>query len=159
MTDSNNSIFELVKINSSLMEYQVADKILSCNKETEKFGLVLNEKQALELAETRVRSLKETQRIELNGFIVDKLILAFCDSPYMEKQSYEDTLHELITLFYNLKDITLDLISDNDTIDFMKNSFNTYCYGSLDLLSSEALKLSEHIHCGGNIRTYKTGDE
>lgn len=157
--DRNNSIFALTTINSSLAEFQVKDKILSCNKETEKFGLTLNEQQALALADTRARSLKETQRIELNGFIVDKIILAFYDSPYLEKHSYEDTLHGLIALFYDLKDLTWDTISDNDLIDFMKNAFNAYCYGSIDLLYSESLKLSEHVHCGGNINTYKTAEE
>lgn len=153
--DNHNSDFSLVLINSSLMERQTADKILACNEEIGKYGLVITEQQALALVQTRTNALKENRRIELNGGIVDKLILAFCNSSYIEKDTYEDTLHELINLFYDLKNSTWDTISDDDIIEFMKNAFNNRCCGSLELLSGEALRLSEHIHCGGTIRTFK----
>lgn len=98
--DDHNLDFSLVVINNSLMERQTADKILACNEEIGKYGLSLTEQQALALVQTRTNALKENKRIELNGFIVDKLILAFCNSPYIKKDTYEDTLHELINLFY-----------------------------------------------------------
>jgi len=150
-----NSDFSLVAMSSSLMERQTIDKILACNKEIEKYGLVLTEQQALALTKTRTNALKENKRIELNGGIVDKLILAFCDSPYIGKDIYEDILHELIHLFYDLKNNTWDTISDDDVIEFMKNAFNNRCHGSLELLAGEALRLSEHIHCGKTIKTFK----
>lgn len=150
-----NSDFSLVAISSSLMERQVTDKILACNEETGKYGLVLTEQQALALVQTRTNALKENKRVELSGGIVDKLILAFCNSPYIDKDTYEDTLHELIRLFYDLKNSTWDTISDDDVIEFMKNAFNNRCHGSLELLSGEALRLSEHIHCGKTIKTFK----
>lgn len=150
-----NSGFSLVAINSSLMERQTAGKILACNEEIGKYGLVLTEQQALALAQTRTSALKDNKRIELNGGIVDKLILAFCNSPYIDKDTYEDILHELMSLFYDLKNNTWDTISDDEIIEFMKNAFNNRCCGSLELLSGEALRLSGHIHCGGTIRTFK----
>lgn len=153
--NNHNSDFSLVAISSSLMERQATDKILACNEEIEKYGLVLTEQQALALVQTRTNALKENKRIELNGGIVDKLILAFCNSPYIDKNTYEDTLHELISLFYDLKNNTWDTISDDDVIEFMKNAFNNRCHGSLELLSGEALRLSEHIHCGKTIKTFK----
>lgn len=147
--------FKLVTIGSAITERQTADKILSCNKETEKYGLVLNEQQALALAYTRTCSLKESKRIDLNGSVVDKLILTFCDSPYLTKNNYEAVLHELIGMFYDLKNNTLDTVSDSGVIEFMKNAFNGRCGGSLELLWDEALNLSEHIRCGGNIKNFK----
>ncbi|WP_249283368.1 DUF6323 family protein [Ligaoa zhengdingensis] len=155
MMNNYNSDFSLVAINSSLMERQATDKILACNEEIKKYGLVLTEQQALALVQTRTNALKENKRIELNGGIVDKLILAFCNSPYVDKDTYEDTLHELISLFYDLKNNTWDTISDDDVIEFMKNAFNNRCHGSLELLAGEALRLSEHIHCGKTIKTFK----
>lgn len=156
MTDScKTEGFALAAISSSLMERQTADKILGCNEETAKYGLVLTEQQALALVRTRTNALKENRRIELNGSIVDKLILAFCDSPYIEKDTYEDTLHELISLFYDLKNNTWDTVSDDDIIEFMKSAFNNRCYGSLELLYDKAFQLSEHIHCGGTIKTFE----
>lgn len=150
-----NSDFSLVVMSSSLMEQQAADKILACNEEIGKYGLVLTEQQALALVQTRTSALKENKRIELNGGIVDKLVLAFCNSPYIDKDTFEDTLHELIGLFYDLKNNTWDTISDDDVIEFMKNAFNNRCHGSLELLSSEALRLSEHIHSGKTLKTFK----
>lgn len=140
--NNDNSDFSLVTINSYLMESQAADKILSCNEEISKYGLVLTKEQAMALAKTRTDALKENKRIELNGGIVHKLILAFCDSSYIEENSFEDILHELINLFYNLKNNTWDTISDDELIEFMKNSFNNCCQGSLELLYSEALRLT-----------------
>lgn len=150
-----NSDFSLIAISSSLMERQATDKILACNEEIRKYGLVLTEQQALALVQTPTNALRENKRIELNGGIIDKLILAFCNSPYIDKDTYEDTLHELINLFYDLKNSTWDTVSDDDVIEFMKNAFDNRCHGSLELLSGEALRLSEHIHCGKTIKTFK----
>lgn len=153
--DRNNMDFSLVAMSSSIMEGQAVDKILACNEEIGKYGLVLTKQQALALVKTRTNALRENKRIELNGGIVDKLILAFCNSPYIEKDTYEDTLHELINLFYELKNNTWDAVSDVDIIRFMKNAFDNRCHGSLELLSGEALRLSEHIHCGKTLNTFK----
>lgn len=150
-----NSDFLLIPFSNTLMERQTADTILACNEEIGKYGLILTEQQALALAQTRTSALKENKRIELNGGIVDRLILAFCNSPYIGNDTYEDILHELISLFYDLKNSTWDTISDDDIITFMKNAFNNRCHGSLELLSGEALRLSEHIHCGKTIKTFK----
>lgn len=153
--DNLRSDFSLATINHALVEQQTADKLLACNEELAKYGLVLTQQQALALAQTRANALKENNRIELNGGIVDKLILAFCDSPYIQKDTYEDALHELINLFYDLKNNTWDTVSDDDMIQFMKNAFNDRCYGSIELLADEALRLSEHIHCGGTLDAFK----
>ena len=115
----------------------------------------MTRQQVLALVQTRTNALKESKRIELNGGIVDKLILAFCDSPYIEKDTYTDVLQELIYLFYDLKNNTWDTVPDDDIIQFLKSTFNTRCHGSLELLSGEALRLSEHIHCGKTIKTFK----
>ena len=147
--------FLLVELSGSFMKQQAVDKILACNEEIKKYGLALNEQQALALVQARTDALKENRRIELNGSIVDKLILAFCNSPYIDKNTYESILHELIGLFYDLKNSTWDTVSDNDIIEFMKNAFNNRCHGSLELLSDESLRLSEHIRCGKTIKTFK----
>lgn len=153
--DKDNLDFSLVAMSSSSMEWQAVDKILACNEEIRKYGLVLTKQQALALVKTRTNALRENKRIEVNGSIVDKIILAFCDSHYIEKDTYESILHELIGLFYNLKNNTWDTVSDDDLIEFMKNTFNNRCHGSLEMISDEAVRLSEHIHLGKTIKTFK----
>ncbi|MGN0106422.1 MAG: DUF6323 family protein [Hominilimicola sp.] len=157
--NNNCTSFALVSINNALAEKQLTDKILLCNEETKKYGLSLTERQASALAKTRTTSLIENKRIEFGNGIVDKLIIAVCDSPYITQEIYEDILHELITLFYELKNNTWDRISDNDLIDFIKTAFNGCCHGSMDLLTGKSMQLAEHIHCGKKIDTFSLKEE
>ena len=150
----------LFDINVILPSEPIEDKILACNSTTEAYGLTLTQKQALKLVQTRTEVLKKTSRVEFGTGIIDKLILAFCDSPYIEQQNYEDTLHELISLFYSAKNDTWDTISDDALIEFMKDSFNGPCRGSLELLSTDALlPLARHIHSGYSIETFTYNSE
>ena len=157
--DNNYTSFALISINAALAERQVTDKILLCNQDTKKYGLLLTEQQALALSQTRTASLKENNRIEFGNGIVDKLIMAVCDSPYITQETYEGTLHELINLFYDLKNNTWDRISDTDLIDFIKTAFNGCCHGSMDLLIGKSMQLAEHIHCGNKINTFSLKEE
>ena len=158
--DKDSSYLALASISGAMMEQQVTDKILACNQDTSQYGLVLTPQQAIALAHTRTSSLMDAKRIEFNGGIIDKLIRAFCDSPYLSKENYEDTLHELIGMFYDFKNDTWDAVTDDELISFMKKAFNGRCRGSLELLSSEALpQLSKHIHSGRSFRTFKRYSE
>lgn len=156
----NTSHPSLFDINVMLPSKPIEDKILACNSTTEAYGLTLTQKQALKLVQTRTEVLKKTSRVEFGTGIIDKLILAFCDSPYIEQQNYEDTLHELISLFYSAKNDTWDTISDDALIEFMKDSFNGPCRGSLELLSTDALlPLARHIHSGYSFETFTYDSE
>ena len=47
------------------------------------------------LINKRFEALKNTGRIEFDEGILKKLIEAFCDSPYIMQNNYEETLEEL----------------------------------------------------------------
>lgn len=153
--NNGSTDFALSAINNIVAQKQIVDEILACNNETKQYGLVLNEQQALALAQTRTTALKEHKRIEFRGGIVNQLVLAFKDSPYITQDNFESTLHELINLFYEIKNSTWEQISDADLIEFMKESFDNKCCGSLELLADEAVRLSEHIHRGGKLKEFK----
>jgi hypothetical protein len=141
--------FELTLFNSSLIPKQTVTEIIKLNDDTARYGLVLTERQAIELVETRNQSLKAAGRIELGNGIIDKLINAFCDSPYISLPNYAETLHELLEMFYYFKNETIDLISDDKLIEFMKTSFDGVCQGSLDLLSGRELdRLARNLRNG-----------
>lgn len=140
--------------NMSLMKKQSIDDIISCNQKTMAYGLSLTKQQALALMETRQNVLLKTKRLELKGNIIEQIIDALYDSPFVSKDNYEDILHELVELFYELKNETWDLISDHDLICFMKKSFNHECQGSLEILHDELSRLIEHVHLGGTINDY-----
>lgn len=141
--------FELFSFSDALVEKQAVYEVMKCNDLTVKFGLVLTETQALALVETRSLALKGNGRIEFGGGVIDKIINEFCDSPYLSMHNYEETLHELLETFYYYKNETLDLMSDDDLIKYMKNAFDGICRGSLELLSGRELyKLARNLRYG-----------
>lgn len=141
--------FEIMSITSSLTEKLAVEEIEKCNDFTSRFGLTLSRIEAIELVETRTLALKSNGRIEFGGGVIDKIIREFCDSPYISMHNYSETLNELTELFYYYKNETLDLMSDDDLIKFMKDSFDGKCQGSLELLSGRELaNMSRNLRYG-----------
>lgn len=128
-----------MNIASTLIQKQAVEEIEKCNEFTSRFGLTLSRVEAAELVETRASALKSNGRIEFGGGVLDKLIREFCDSPYISLHNYAETLNELTELFYYYKNEALDLISDDELIKFMKDSFDGKCQGSLELLAGREL--------------------
>ncbi len=141
--------FELSLFSGALLQKQAVSEIMKCNDMTVKFGLILTEAQALELVETRSYALKQNGRIEFGGGVIDKIISEFCDSPYISINNYNETVHELLEIFYYYKNETIDLMSDDDLIKYMKNAFDGICQGSIELLSGRELyKLARNMRYG-----------
>lgn len=133
----------------ALIQKQAVSEVMKYNDLTAKYGLVLTEQQAIALVETRANSLKETGRIEFGSGVIDKIIFAFCDSPYLAMHRYEEILHELIHIFYFYKNETLDLMSDDELIGHMKQLYDGVCQGSLELLSGRELdRLARNLRYG-----------
>jgi hypothetical protein len=152
--------FDLSLFTHDLMKTQAAKEVLSCNDYTSRYGLILTQAQAMELVETRARSLSENGRIEFGGGAIDKIIREFCDSPYLSAGDYADTLHELTEIFYAYKNETLDLLPDDELIKAMKTAFDGSCQGSLELLKSRELyKLAKRLRYGLSAEDDEDEDE
>ena len=120
--------------------------IKKCNEYTSKYGLVLSDNQINNLLERRKETLEKTGRVEFREGIIDKLIKEFCDSPYINQENYAKTLYELIEIFYEYKNETMDLITDDELIEFMKKSFDGICQGDLEYLSGTVMyKMRENL--------------
>ena len=134
---------------SNLLEKQVFNDIFQCNEITREYGLKLSEEDVKEIINTRNVALQKSGRIEFNGQIINKIITAFYDSPYISQYNYSDTINELVEIFYNYKNETLDYISDDELIEIMKEYFDNYCQGSLELLEGKVLyKIADNIRNG-----------
>lgn len=132
--------FELMDLlGGSLVQKQAATEIMDCNQFSLNYGLILTMEQATELVETRSVSLRANGRIEFGGGVIDKLIHAFAPSPYLTRQNYATTLHELTELFYYFKNEMDERISDDALISFMAKAFDNPCQGSLELLAGREL--------------------
>ncbi|AUM94566.1 MULTISPECIES: DUF6323 family protein [Clostridium] len=134
---------------NNLLEKEVFNDIIQCNEVTREYGLKLSEKDVKEIIDTRNIALQKSGRIEFNGQIINKIITSFCDSPYISQYNYSETINELVEIFYNYKNETLDYISDDELIEIMKENFDNYCQGSLEILEGRVLyKISENIRYG-----------
>jgi len=140
---------DLINAFSSMLEKKAVDEIVKCNEFTVNYGLILSKQDAIELVETRTNALKDNRRIEFGRGVIDKIIKEFCDSPYISQSNYAETLHALIEMFYYYKNETLDKLSDDELIKFMKNAFDGRCFGSLELLECRELEnLARNIRYG-----------
>ena len=125
-------------------------EILSCNEATARYGLALSATQAQELVVTRSQALESNGRIEFGGGIIQKLIMEFCDSPFLSQYNYASTLNDLVETFYYFKNETLDEIEDDELLQLMKEYFDHHCQGCIELLQNRELEaLARHVRFGG----------
>ena len=124
----------------NMKKKQLAMEIKKCNEITMKYGVTLSDTQIENLINKRFESLKNTGRIEFGDGILKELIEAFCDSPYIIQENYEETLEELQVIFYFFKGEAMDQIADDELIEFMKEYFNGECQGSIEYLSGTNLE-------------------
>ncbi len=145
-----NEIIKSFKgFNNSIIEKQVFDEIMKTNEFSEEFSLKLSENDIKEIIKTRNTALKISGRIEFNGQIITKIIKKFCDSSYISQCNYMDTINELVEIFYDYKNETLDLIGDDELIEIMKKYFEGYCQGSLELLEGKVMYvITENVRKG-----------
>ena len=152
----DNSYLEIV---NQRKQIEIAN-IKKCNEYTNKYGLILSDNQISNLLEKRKETLKETGRIEFREGIIDKLIKEFCDSPYVNQENFAETLYELIEIFYEYKNETMDLITDDELLAFMKKSFDGICQGNLEYLSGTILyKMRENFLRGKPIDYIEEGED
>lgn len=116
------------------------EKIQVCNEYTQKFGLTLSKEDALVLVNDRKESLKEQQRVEFGDSILPKIIFTFCDSQYIYQENYVDSIGKLQEIFYLFKNESLDEVTDDELLDYMKEAFENRCQGSLEYLEDTILE-------------------
>ena len=114
-------------------------EVLKTNQYAEQYGLVLSERDAEFLVQERSLSLKEQRRVEFGQGIMPKIIMEFCDSAYIDQNHYTEILIRLQSIFYLYKNEMLDEITDDELLHFMKEQFETICYGDLEYLEGTCL--------------------
>ena len=120
-------------------------EVRECNAYSSRFGLILREDEIAELVQGREEALRASGRIEFGGGILPKLIRAFCDSPFIERDNYAAVLSELQEMFYYFKTESRDKLSDDELVDFMVKTFNGRAQGSTEYLS--AIPREELLRC------------
>lgn len=124
-----------------ISEQNQVQAVVRMNQRTEKFGLALTEEEAQQLVSLRRANLQEQQRVEFGEGILPKLIDQFCDSPYIDRSNYAHTIARLQEIFYLYKNEMLDEITDDELLEFMREQFDTVCFGDLDYLEETCLDI------------------
>lgn len=133
-----------MSISSSIITKQAILEIQQINESTLEYGLKLSEKDIKVILETRSEALVSNGRVEFGGGIITKIISSFCDSPYIMQNNYVETIDDLIETFYYYKNETMEEISDDELIEFMKEYFDNRCQGDLELLRYKYLDTITH---------------
>ncbi len=112
---------------------------LSKSSETaEGFGLSLSEGQLRSLILSETQTLRDMGRLEFGEGILPRLIFAFCDSPYMTRENWLDSLTALQELFYTYKNELNDVLSDDELLEAMHTVFHGRAQGSFTYLENMA---------------------
>ena len=101
----------------------IAKELITLNKHTERYGIVLSEKDCAEIAECRSELLIENERIEVGSGAVKRIIEEFCDSGYVDPKTFKDTVQGLLECFYTIKTETDDKVDDEAVLEFLKYAF------------------------------------
>lgn len=139
-----------LETNPMIIQKQIND-LVACNNYTTQFGIRLSEKDAMELIQERRENLIRQERIEFGNGIITKLIFAFCDSSYIYQDNFVDTIQRLQEIFYQYKNESLDELTDDELIEYMKKQFDGICQGDLDYLENTVLEVfARKIRFGWN---------
>ena len=122
-----------------LQQKEQLSKVMGTNEITKRYGLALSEQEAQMILEEQKGALKKYQRAEFGTGITSKIIYEFCDSSYIDQNSYVDTIIRLQEIFYQYKNEMLDEITDDELLHLMKEQFELICYGDLDYLEGTCL--------------------
>ena len=122
-----------------LIQEKQMQEVMQTNRYTKKFGLELDREDAELLVQERKNSLRERQRVEFGEGILKKLVFYFCDSPFIMQENYADTLMRLQDIFYLYKNESLDELTDDELLEYMKEKFDGICAGDIDYLEGTVL--------------------
>ncbi|MGM9593778.1 MAG: DUF6323 family protein [Candidatus Onthomonas sp.] len=118
------------ELNRETLERQLT----RCNARSAPFGLTLTGTQMEQLALSQRKALRDTGRIEFGGGVLERLVAAFCDAPDLDPACYAETLDELQTLFYQLKGVCREQLSDSELLTAMRQIYDG-TGGSLEALA------------------------
>lgn len=125
----------------ALLERTQIQKVMESNQYTEQYGVTLSEQDAEILAQERKSTLIEQKRVEFGESILPRIIYEFCDSAFINQSNYVESLTRLQEIFFLYKNEMLDEISDEELLNFMKEQFETVCFGDFDYLEGTCLDI------------------
>ena len=141
------SVFSLTAVNDKKLVLDLVEASVFA----ETHGLFITAQIAEDIAASRREALKNNGRVELRSDAIIRLTRAFSGSCYIEQSQFAHIIGEIIDLFYYIKNETENIVSDDDLISEMLETFDETCHGDIENMQSKGL---EKI-----LRRVKFGDE
>ena len=135
---------ELIKLDFStnaLIERKAVKDLLEINATTQKYGLIMTEQIAKEIAEARQHALKANDMIDFSPDTLTRLVRAFSQSYFITQETFAEIIGEITDLFYFLRDEIKGALSDDDLISEMLIVFNDYCAGAMELMQNKGAEI------------------
>lgn len=133
-----NLIMQFMKNN--LSKSNLKNAILETNEKALECGLQLSGGDVEMLVDASRDSLNETERIEINSNSATvKIIEKFMQSTYINQKDYADTIAGLLEVFYETKEESNDILTDDELVDIMFDFFENQSGGSLEVLQTRDL--------------------
>lgn len=121
-------------VSGKLVNRGLKEKILATNERAAEYGLKLSDDDAAMLVQAGRESLQEQDRVEFGRSATTVLIEKFMQSSYVTQSEYAVTVATLLDVFYEVKEESLDILSDEEVIDIMFDFFEHESGGSVELL-------------------------
>lgn len=126
---------------SSLHDARLAAQTVQLDKSNETaegYGLSLNETQMRSLILSEAQTQRDMGRLEFGEGILPRLIYTFCDSPYMTRENWLESLTALQELFYTYKNELDNALTDDELLEAMHSVFHGRAQGSYTYLENMA---------------------
>lgn len=123
-----------------LSDADVKDLIISTNEKAMKYGLALSESDAGMLVQADRESVESQDRVAIGRSVTIKIIEKFMQSTYICQNKYAETIAGLTDIFYDVKEESLDMLTDDEIINIMYDFFEHESGGDLELLRSRDLE-------------------
>lgn len=123
--------------------------VMAVNEKSSRYGLTLTREEVGELVGYRNQTLRKYQRVEFGQSVLERLMEVFCDSQYLDTANYLESLERLTDIFYEFKNLSGDRLTDEELLNFMREQFETVCFGDLDYLEGTCLdRFAEAVRSG-----------
>ncbi len=124
-----------------LLNANLKSDLMNTNNRSMEYGLVLSESDAQMLVEAGNDALECQDRIEFGKSVTVKIIEKFMESSFIAQSEYADTIAALIDVFYQAKEESLDMLTDEEIINAMFDFFENESGGDIDILTSRDMQL------------------
>ncbi|MGN0612759.1 MAG: DUF6323 family protein [Porcipelethomonas sp.] len=114
--------------------------ILNTNEKSMKYGLVLSDSDAGMLVQAGREAIEAYDRIEFGSSVTVKIIEKFMHSSYICQEGYAEIIAGLTDIFYDVKEESMDMLTDEEVINIMYDFFEHESGGDIELLRSRDLE-------------------